>query len=204
MIMSIGMILPFFLSDAQGLPTFEVGLLIAVGPLATTVMGPIAGKAAAQFGNLPVMISGMIGFGIGCLLMTTLTPSSSPMGFAIRIVISNGSFAFFQTPNNASIIASAKPEQRGVISGLLNLARTLGLTTGASVMGAVFAYFTMIAEGISHIENEQYSASSASPMAITSGIHGTFTVAVIAVVIAIIISYIIFRQQKRSHRNSVI
>ncbi|HWQ42037.1 MAG TPA: MFS transporter [Desulfosporosinus sp.] len=196
MIMSIGMVLPFFLSDAQGLPTFEVGLLIAVGPLATTVMGPIAGKAAARFGNRPVMISGMIGFGIGCLLMTTLTPSSNPIGFAIRIAISNGSFAFFQTPNNAAIMASAKPEQRGVISGLLNLARTLGLTTGASLMGAVFAYFTMTAQGISPIEKEQYSVSSASPAAITSGIHGTFIVAVIAVVIAIIVGIITLRPQK--------
>lgn len=195
-IMSISIVLPFFLTDAQGLPTFEVGLLITVGPLATTVMGPIAGKAAARFGNRPIMISGMIGFGIGCLLMTTLTPSSSPIGFAIRIAISNGSFAFFLTPNNAAIMASAKPEQRGVISGLLNLARTLGQTTGVSLMGAAFAYFTMTAQGISHIGNEQYSVSSASPAAITSGIHGTFIVAVIAVVIAIIVGIITLREQK--------
>jgi EmrB/QacA subfamily drug resistance transporter len=200
MIMSIGMILPFFLSDAQGLPILEVGLLIAVGPLATTLMSPIAGKAAAKFGNLPVMISGMIGFGIGCLLMTTLTLSSSPIGFAIRIAISNGSFAFFQTPNNASIMASAKPDQRGVISGLLNLARTLGLTTGASLMGAVFAYFTMTTQGISpHIENKQFSASLASPAAITSGIHGTFTIAVIAVVIAIIAGIYYFSPTEKNH-----
>ena len=32
-----------------------------------------------------------------------------------------------------------RPDQRGGISGMLNLSRNLGLITGASVMGAVFA-----------------------------------------------------------------
>lgn len=195
MVLSIGLLLPFFLSNAQGLPMFEVGLLVAVGPIATTALGPIAGRAAARFGSRPVMLWGLAGFSVGCFLMTTLTPSSSPMEFAIRIAISNGSFAFFQTPNNAAIMTSAKPEQRGVVSGLLNLSRTLGQTTGASLMGAVFAYFTMAAQGMTHIENGQ-SASSASPAAITSGIHGAFTVAAIAVVFAIIIGVIAFRKQR--------
>lgn len=57
-------------------------------------------------------------------------------------IFKNGSFAFFQTLNNAAIITPAKPEQRGVISRLLNLARTLGQTTDASLMGAFLAYFT--------------------------------------------------------------
>lgn len=36
-------------------------------------------------------------------------------------------------------MTDARPDQRGVISGMLNLSRNLGLITGASVMGAVFA-----------------------------------------------------------------
>lgn len=204
LIMTISIVIPFFLTNAQGLPTFEVGLLIAVGPLATTILGPFAGKAAEKFGDRPVMIAGMIGFGIGCFLMTTLTRTSSPAGFAIRIAISNGSFAFFQTPNNAAIIASAKPEQRGVISGILNLARTLGQTTGASLMGAVFAYFTMAAQGVAHnTGNGQYSASSASPAAITSGVHGTFLIAAAAVAIAIIIGILTLRQKEENTADTV-
>ncbi|MGC4017910.1 MAG: MFS transporter [Muricomes sp.] len=194
MIMTINIVLPFFLTDAQGLPTFKVGLLLATGPIATTIFGPIAGKAAEKFGTRPVMIAGLIGFGTGCFLMATLTPFTSPAGFAVRIAISNGSFAFFQTPNNAAIIASANPEQRGVISGLLNLARTLGQTTGASLMGAVFASFTMAAQGISH--SGDYSVSSASPSAITSGVHGTFFIAVAAIILAIIIALITLHHER--------
>lgn len=196
MIVTISIVLPFYLTNAKGLPTFEVGLLMAVGPVATTIMGPIAEKAAARFGSRSVMIWGMAGFGAGCFLMTTLTPTSSPLEFAIRIAVSNGSFAFFQTPNNAAVMSSAKPEQRGVISGLLNLSRTLGQTTGASLMGAVFAYFTMAAQGM-HVADGQ-SASSAPPAAITSGVHGTFIVAVFAVIIAVLIGIITLRRRKKN------
>ncbi len=36
-------------------------------------------------------------------------------------------------------MTDARPDQRGVMSGLLNLPRNLELITGASVMGTVFA-----------------------------------------------------------------
>jgi len=37
------------------------------------------------------------------------------------------------------VMSDATAGQRGVVSGLLNLSRNLGLITGASVMGAIFA-----------------------------------------------------------------
>lgn len=197
-IMCVGMVLPFYLANAQGRSTFEVGLLVAVGPLATTIMGPIAAKVATRFGNRHVMIAGMIGFGFGCFLMTTLTPNTSALGFALRIAISNGSFAFFQTPNNAAIMVSAKPEQRGVVSGLLNLARTLGQTTGAALMGAIFANLTLMAERKFEIVNEATTVSLASPEAISAGTRGTYYVATFGVIIAIAIG-IIMLYHKRKH-----
>lgn len=49
------------------------------------------------------------------------------------------SYALFQIANNTAVMADVDADRRGVISGLLNLSRNLGLITGASVMGAVFA-----------------------------------------------------------------
>jgi len=37
-------------------------------------------------------------------------------------------------------MSGIRADQRGVVSGLLNLSRNLGLITGASVMGALFAF----------------------------------------------------------------
>lgn len=37
-------------------------------------------------------------------------------------------------------VAEVPPDQRGVTAGMLTLSRNLGLVTGTSVMGAVFAF----------------------------------------------------------------
>jgi hypothetical protein len=64
-----------------------------------------------------------------------------------------------------------------VISGLLNLSRNLGLITGASVMGAVFALgaaatYMMIAR----------------PAAVAAGMQLTFAVATVLIVVALAIA----------------
>ena len=60
-------------------------------------------------------------------------------GYIAPIVVITVGYALFQTANNTAVMTDIRPDQRGVISGMLNLSRNLGLVTGASVMGAVFA-----------------------------------------------------------------
>jgi hypothetical protein len=55
-------------------------------------------------------------------------------------------------------MTSAAPAQRGVISGLLNLSRNLGLIAGASGMAAVFASLV----GVAHIERAPAEAVAAA------------------------------------------
>ena len=69
------------------------------------------------------------------------------------------------------------PDQRGVISGMLNLSRNLGRITGASVMGAVFA----LALATNNIE-------TGYPEAVATGMRRTFTVAAILIVVALVIA----------------
>ncbi len=59
-----------------------------------------------------------------------------------------------------------RPDQRGAVSGLLNLSRNLGLITGASVMGAVFA----AASGTIEV-------TTAPPEDVAGGLGITFAVA---------------------------
>jgi Na+/melibiose symporter-like transporter len=63
-------------------------------------------------------------------------------------------------------MADVPQDRRGVISGLLTLSRNLGLITGASAMGAVFAAASGAASG-----------AQATPAAVATGMHLTFAVA---------------------------
>jgi hypothetical protein len=66
--------------------------------------------------------------------------------------------------------------QRGVTSGLLNLSRNLGLITGASAMGAVFA----VASGSADV-------ATAGADAVAFGMRATFAVGAALIVIALAI-----------------
>jgi len=48
-------------------------------------------------------------------------------------------YALFQAANNTAVMSGVSQNERGVVAGLLNLSRNLGLITGASAMGSVFA-----------------------------------------------------------------
>ncbi|MCI1995843.1 MAG: MFS transporter [Clostridium luticellarii] len=178
-------ILPFYLQQAKGLSTSVSGIMMMTGAVGCALFTPLSGVAAKRFGDFPVIIFGITAMGIGSLFMSTVGLSTSVVTFSVIWFFFNGCLAFFQTPNNTSIIAHAKPQQRGLASGLLNLSRTIGLTTGAAVIGAVFCTFARTA-----------SIGSASPRKIADGIHDTFIVTAGILACALFIGLIALRPGK--------
>ncbi|MBV4419296.1 MFS transporter [Clostridium tyrobutyricum] len=185
------LILPFYLQRGKLFSTSASGLLMTIGPIGCTIFTPVSTKAARYLGNYAVMIIGIIIFAIGSFFMSTLSGDTSILKFAATILVFNGSLAFFQTPNNASIISSAKPEQRGLASGLLNLSRTIGQTTGAALIGALFYFFT-----------KTKSITTTSPASIVSGIQHTFLIAGGIVIIAFVISLFTLVPKIREERRA--
>ncbi|HQY30073.1 MAG TPA: hypothetical protein PK691_02245, partial [Thermomicrobiales bacterium] len=90
--------------------------------------------------------------------------------------------ASFQTANNTATLRGIAADQRGVISGLLNLSRSLGLITGASLMGAIFA----AASGALDVK-------SAQPEQLARGLHTTFAVASVLIGMALAIAFRFYR-----------
>jgi hypothetical protein len=87
-------------------------------------------------------------------------------------------FAFDVTQlANGGSIMDVHPDQRGVMSGMLNLSRNLGLITGASVMGAVFT----LASATSDI-------TTARPEAVAAGMRVVSAVAAMPIVVALAIA----------------
>jgi hypothetical protein len=74
-------------------------------------------------------------------------------------------------------MTDVRPDQRGVTSGMFNLLRSLGLITGASVMGAVFS----LAAGTSDIK-------TALPDSVASAMRVTFLVAASLILAALAIA----------------
>ncbi|MEO7412928.1 MAG: MFS transporter [Opitutaceae bacterium] len=162
---------PFYLSRSLGLNAVQVGLVLSVGPLVAALTGVPAGKTADRFGAQRVTVFGLFGIAIGCFGLSTMPMALGISGYLVPIVVVTAGYGLFQTANNSAVMKDVTPDQRGVISGLLNLSRNLGLITGASVMGAVFA-FTSAATDI----------TTARAEGVATGMRMTFAVATILIV----------------------
>lgn len=157
---------PFYLSQALGLNAIGVGLALSVGPLVAALTGVPAGRIADRFGARRMTLVGLITIASSCFLLSVLPSSLGIAGYIAPMVVLTLGYALFQTANNTAVMADVQPEQRGVVSGLLNLSRNLGLITGASLMGAVFA-----------MTSATVDIPDAQPEAIARGLRMTFTVA---------------------------
>ncbi|MBC7955446.1 MAG: MFS transporter [Cytophagales bacterium] len=181
---------PFYLSQALGLAAAWVGLVMSAGPLVAALVGVPAGRLADGFGAQRMSIVGLAGMAGGCAGLFMLPATLGIAGYVAPMVVITAGYALFQAANNTAVMADVRADQRGVISGLLNLSRNLGLVTGASVMGAVFAF----ASGAGDI-------TTAPPESVASGMRFTFAVAAALVVVALAVAVATF--SRRSAAPSV-
>jgi EmrB/QacA subfamily drug resistance transporter len=168
---------PFYLSRALGLDAALVGLVLSVGPLVAALTGVPAGRIADRFGAQRVTLVGLIGIAAGSFLLSMMPAALGIAGYIAPIVVITAGYGLFQTANNTAVMTDIRPDQRGVISGMLNLSRNLGLITGASVMGAVFA-----------LASATIDITTARPEAVATGMRFTFAVAAILIVVALAIA----------------
>jgi EmrB/QacA subfamily drug resistance transporter len=168
---------PFYLSRALGLDAALVGFALSVGPIVVALAGVPAGRIADRFGAQRMTVVGLIGMAAGSFLLSTMPATLGIPGYIAPIVVITVGYALFQTANNTAVMTDIRPDQRGVISGMLNLSRNLGLITGASVMGAVFA-----------LASATIDVTTARPDSVATGMRITFAVAAILIAVALAIA----------------
>lgn len=157
---------PFYLSRTLRLDAALVGLVMSIGPIISALSGVPAGRIVDRLGASVIIILGLVQMAVGAFALSVLPGFYGIAGYIAAVAILTPGYQLFQAANNTAVMMDVGPNQRGVISGMLSLSRNLGLITGASVMGAVFA----LASG-AHV------ITTASSVAIASGMHITFSLA---------------------------
>lgn len=169
-IMSTLVVGPFYLSQCLGLEAGAVGLAMSVGPLVAALTGLPAGRMVDRFGARRAALSGLAGMTVAAAALSLVPTRAGIVGYVLPMGLLTAGYALFQAANTTAVMANSGPEQRGVVSGLLNLSRNIGLITGASAMGAVFA-----------LASRAVDIAKAAPQDIARGMHVTFGVAVLIV-----------------------
>lgn len=110
-------------------------------------------------------------------------------GYIASLAAITAGYALFQAANNTAVMQDVQARQRGVAGALINLSRNLGLITGASLMGTVFAW----GAGATDL-------ATALPGALASGLHWTFAAAVALIVLALAVSLMAQRRAAAERR----
>jgi MFS family permease len=168
---------PFYLARAQGLDEALVGMVMSIGPIISILGGVPAGRIVDRLGAPIVVVAGLVLLAAGCCILAAVPAPFGIAGYIAAIAVLTPGYQLFQAANNTSVMMDVRPDQRGVMSGMLNLSRNLGLVTGASAMGAVFA----LAAGTSDV-------TAAAPATVAAAMRLTFAVAAALMLVALAIA----------------
>jgi len=154
---------PFFLGIGLGLTATQVGFVMAVGPVISIFSGVPSGRLVDAWGSGRMLAVGLVLLATGSFLLALLPNGIGVAGYVLSIMVLTPGYQLFQAANNTAALAEVAKDRRGTVSGLLSLSRNIGLITGASAMGAVFAF---------SVGTEEFAR--AAPWAIASGMRLTF------------------------------
>ncbi len=132
--LGFGMVMPImpFYVESMGASATELGLLVAISPFIQLVASPLWGSVSDRRGRRPVLIIGLLGYGLSMLLFGLSTKLW--MLFVARGVGALLSAATMPT-TMAYISDSTSEEERGGGMGALGAATGLGMVLGPALGG---------------------------------------------------------------------
>ena len=178
---------PFHLARALGLAPMHVGLVMSAGPVVAALVGIPAGRSVDRLGADRMVVVGLVAVLAGSIAMALMPVRFGVPGYLAPLVVITAGYALFQAANITTVMTGVGSDQRGLVSGLLNLSRNLGLVTGASAMGAVFAF----ASGTSDI-------TTAAPGSVAIGTRGAFAAAAVLMAVGLAVAIASRSRARRS------
>lgn len=189
-------LLPFYLEGVRGVGVREVGLLLAVAPLALGISSPISGAVSDRIGVRKLTLAGLIVLTLSFAAFRILDVDTSvPVFLALVVPIGIG-MGLFQSPNNSAIMSSVPREYSGVASGILTLTRLLGQLSGIAVLGSVWA--ARVAAQVGSLEGGD--AAAAPDQVQVAALHDTFTIAALLLAAATLLGFWGLREESRRGR----
>ncbi|MFN2195560.1 MAG: MFS transporter, partial [Anaerolineales bacterium] len=138
-------LMPFYLIQGRGLSASQAGLILTAQPLAMALTAPFAGTLSDRIGSRIPTTLGMLIMATGLFLLSRLTPASPFIHVIAGLAVSGLGTGLFVSPNNSALMGAAPKSRQGIASGVLALARNVGMVLGIGLTGAIFT--TLLSRG---------------------------------------------------------
>jgi EmrB/QacA subfamily drug resistance transporter len=131
-------LMPFYLIQGRGLTPSQAGLILTPQPLVMALTAPLSGTLSDRLGTRLPTTLGMLFLAAGLFLLSRLTPSSPYYHVVIGLGVAGLGTGMFTAPNGSALMGSAPKSRQGIASGMLALARNVGMVLGVGFAGAIF------------------------------------------------------------------
>ncbi|MCK9151362.1 MFS transporter [Methanobacterium alcaliphilum] len=171
---------PFYLELVKGIEVSQVGLVLAIMPLAVLIVGPIAGKLSDKSSpNKITALGALVGI-ISLLLLSTLDASSSMAYIGLSVFLVGASVALYNPPNMKFIMGESPKKMRGVTSGIVTTARMTANAFGVAILQSVAVIGIYLAYGV-------VNKSHLTPDQIVHGFSSAYLAGAVIIVIALVL-----------------
>jgi len=157
--------LPFLFQSVYGYSALVSALLFTPWPIGIILAAPHAGRLADRYSAAIISTIGLSIFAVGLALLAMLPEHAQAWDICLRSLLCGIGFGCFQSPNNREMLSNASRENSGYASGVLAIMRTFGQCLGAAFVGVLMSIYAQ-----------------------SSAIHISLWLAVIATVLAIVLS----------------
>ncbi|MFN8441428.1 MAG: MFS transporter [Caldilineaceae bacterium] len=177
-------LLPFYNENVLGLTPRISGLMLTVPSIAFGIVGIAAGILSDRFGSRFVAMAGIVLLLIGALLLSTLSATTTILGYTLRLIPLGAGLGMFQSPNNSVIFSVAPKDRIGMVSSLNSVIRTLARSASIALIGTVWASRVVVHS--SGLNGD--SATNAPPAAQLLAMQETFYLAAFLVFVMLLLS----------------
>jgi EmrB/QacA subfamily drug resistance transporter len=182
-------LLPFYFEDVLDYGTGLTGIMLTTIPFAMATLAPFAGHACDRIGSRRLVLTGSGMLMVGSLMLVFSRSTAQPSLLVVEMLILGAGLGLFTPANNRMTMAAAPRDKLGVMGGLLNMMRALGVILGIDISGMIFvAAGSARAGGRELLRAASAVAFSAKP-AFMTGFHTVMVSLAGLALLCVVISY---------------
>lgn len=184
-------LLPFYFEQVLGYSTFLSGVLLMPVPGSMAILAPMAGAVSNRFSARMLTFAGSLMLTLGCILMIFTSAVRDPVLLVTAMIILGAGLGVFTPANNRATMAATPRDKLGVMGGLLNMMRSVGLIFGIDISGMLFI---MLANGDAsstapHAAGRGLTLAFLSKPAFMVGFHGVMASLVLVALLSAVLSW---------------
>jgi len=173
---AVWLLVPFYLTEARGLPLGESGLFLAIASLGAVVAAPVAGRLASRIAPRSLAVTGAVMVGVGLALIAQWERETGRWALIAALFLQGLGLGVFQLAYLDIVTATIAREARGVAGSLAMVTRTLGTIGAAGLVMLLFRQFVAAGDFLAAFR-QSFALAAVLPLAMAAllvwrGHHG--------------------------------